>query len=307
MAPRTGSAAGPGSASMSKVRYGPPMASGSASTSAAPPRQPGPSSPPGVVVTTPPAQSRSLPAGKHRQSHDGAVSAGEQHSSHVAPNLPESISAGIEAAAALNAVVADDTDGAATKDAAAGEGSAQIAVATTVAPDAEAQRPTPAVDGGTVHAAQPAGPPRSAAMAAEVQPTTLATGGGGLAAAATPERNASVAPAPSSATGAAPGDAVGVRDVPAAAALVGGERSAAVAAKRELLGELVEQLAARAYQAEQALSSEQRANRALRVTLEALQRQNVCLQQQVALLAQSYQGAGLVAAADGVGLTGVAP
>lgn len=53
-------------------------------------------------------------------------------------------------------------------------------------------------------------------------------------------------------------------------------------AKRQLLGELVERLGSRAYHCERILSSEQRANRAMRVTLEDLQRQNMYLQQQLA-------------------------
>merc|ERR1712039_886562 len=54
-------------------------------------------------------------------------------------------------------------------------------------------------------------------------------------------------------------------------------------AKRQLLGELVDRLGSKAYYSEQILGSEQRANRAMRVTLEILQRQNVYLQQQLAL------------------------
>jgi len=52
-------------------------------------------------------------------------------------------------------------------------------------------------------------------------------------------------------------------------------------AKRLLLSDLVEHLTAKAAKAEQALGSEQRANHAMRVTLEVLQRQNLHLQQQL--------------------------
>lgn len=63
-------------------------------------------------------------------------------------------------------------------------------------------------------------------------------------------------------------------------------------AKRQLVGELVECLTARALKAEQALGAEQRTNRALNVTLEVTQRQNLLLQQQLqqfAYMAQNFQ------------------
>jgi hypothetical protein len=61
-----------------------------------------------------------------------------------------------------------------------------------------------------------------------------------------------------------------------------------VEGKRQLLSELVECLAARSHKAEQALGAEQRANRAMQVTLEVLQRQNLYLQQQLAYMSQSW-------------------
>jgi len=67
--------------------------------------------------------------------------------------------------------------------------------------------------------------------------------------------------------------------------------------KRRLLGELVERLAARVYQCEKQLGGEQRANLALRATLEGLQRQNVYLQQQLAYVTQSYHCATATAVA----------
>jgi len=57
--------------------------------------------------------------------------------------------------------------------------------------------------------------------------------------------------------------------------------------KQRLLADLVTVFASRATQAERELGSEQRANNALRVTLEVMQKQNLCLQQQVRL-AQSW-------------------
>jgi hypothetical protein len=61
-----------------------------------------------------------------------------------------------------------------------------------------------------------------------------------------------------------------------------------VEGKRQLLSELVECLAARTHKAEQALGAEQRANRAMQVTLEVLQRQNLTLQQQLAWMSQNW-------------------
>jgi len=60
-------------------------------------------------------------------------------------------------------------------------------------------------------------------------------------------------------------------------------------AKRQLLTELVECLTVRAHKAEQSLGAEQRSNRALNVTMEVLQRQNLCLQQQCQQLAYMAQ------------------
>lgn len=61
-----------------------------------------------------------------------------------------------------------------------------------------------------------------------------------------------------------------------------------VDAKRQLLSDLVQCLADRMQKTEQALGSEQRANHAMRVTLEVLQRQNLHLQQQLAWVTQSW-------------------
>lgn len=63
------------------------------------------------------------------------------------------------------------------------------------------------------------------------------------------------------------------------------------AAKRMLLGELVERLAAKVAETDRELASERRENRALRVTLEVMQRQQAVLQQQVAYLSQAAQQA----------------
>jgi len=59
--------------------------------------------------------------------------------------------------------------------------------------------------------------------------------------------------------------------------------------KCNLLGELFESFAAKGIKVETLLGEEQRANRALHVTMEVLQRQNVCLQQQLAWTSQSWQ------------------
>lgn len=59
-------------------------------------------------------------------------------------------------------------------------------------------------------------------------------------------------------------------------------------AKRQLLSEILRCLAAKSKESEQVLDSEKRANRALRMTLEMLQRQNLCLQQQMAWIMQGW-------------------
>lgn len=101
------------------------------------------------------------------------------------------------------------------------------------------------------------------------------------------------------------GPAAGLAKVaidPLGAAAAGSSGPTSAAAKRQLLGDLVESLAARAFQTEQLLGGEQRANRALRVTLEVLQRQNLCFQQQLAYVTQSYQCVAMAAEASGNGL-----
>uniref|UniRef100_A0A7S1FFU1 Uncharacterized protein n=1 Tax=Noctiluca scintillans TaxID=2966 RepID=A0A7S1FFU1_NOCSC len=58
--------------------------------------------------------------------------------------------------------------------------------------------------------------------------------------------------------------------------------------KRRLLADLVSVAASRVNKAEHDLSSEQRANHSMRVTLEVLQKQNLSLQQQVAWMSQGW-------------------
>jgi len=60
-------------------------------------------------------------------------------------------------------------------------------------------------------------------------------------------------------------------------------------ATTELLLELVEHLAGRLRRSDQALTSERHAARSLRATLEVLQGQNICLQQQLAWATQHWQ------------------
>jgi len=79
-------------------------------------------------------------------------------------------------------------------------------------------------------------------------------------------------------------------------------------AKRELVSEIVQCLAAKTHNAEMILGTEQRANRAMRVTLEVLQRQNACLQQQISWVAQGWPHANVCwqsAENTAIGPTGV--
>merc|ERR1712137_262307 len=64
-------------------------------------------------------------------------------------------------------------------------------------------------------------------------------------------------------------------------------------AKMQLLGEIIECLANKTQTAEQDLSSQRRANRAMHSAFEVLQRQNLCQQQQIAWIAQGWSNAGL--------------
>jgi len=66
-------------------------------------------------------------------------------------------------------------------------------------------------------------------------------------------------------------------------------RAARIRAKRQLLNSLVQRCTETVHCGEHALATEQRQGRALRMTLEVMQRQNACLQQQLAWLTQGYQ------------------
>lgn len=66
-------------------------------------------------------------------------------------------------------------------------------------------------------------------------------------------------------------------------------RAARIRAKRQLLNALVQRCLETVHCSEHALATEQRQGRALRMTLEVMQRQNSCLQQQLAWLTQGYQ------------------
>jgi len=66
-------------------------------------------------------------------------------------------------------------------------------------------------------------------------------------------------------------------------------RAARIRAKRQLLNSLVQRCTETVHCSEHALATEQRQGRALRMTLEVMQRQNACLQQQLAWLTQGYQ------------------
>mmetsp|Transcript_62023 Transcript_62023/g.136451 ORF Transcript_62023/g.136451 Transcript_62023/m.136451 type:complete len:832 (+) Transcript_62023:150-2645(+) len=104
------------------------------------------------------------------------------------------------------------------------------------------------------------------------------------------------APAPDSSAAAA-----AAADLAAVKAVIAGADPAIpadVEAKRRFLGDMVETLLARLYETEQALGSEQRAGRAMRVTLDVLQRQNLHLQQQLAWVTQNWQYA-MAAAQEG--------
>mmetsp|Transcript_71439 Transcript_71439/g.192377 ORF Transcript_71439/g.192377 Transcript_71439/m.192377 type:complete len:188 (+) Transcript_71439:2-565(+) len=75
----------------------------------------------------------------------------------------------------------------------------------------------------------------------------------------------------------------------AAAEALWGAAGAPAGAKRQLVADLVERLVQHSAASEKKLGAEQRANLALRATLEGMQRQNVALQQQLAYVTQSYQ------------------
>jgi len=81
------------------------------------------------------------------------------------------------------------------------------------------------------------------------------------------------------------GGACSSKDAPEAAS-VGSTLD--VYSKRRLLDTVLGALSSQSGESDKALRAEQRANRAMRVTLEVLHRQNVCLQQQLAWVTQSW-------------------